>query len=63
MPLVIALFLSIDVTADRSRIYILHMSGVYLPKMNSSKVCLQDSRNVAIMGVKYRRGQPPRKAR
>lgn len=54
MPLVIAVFLSIGVTAHTSRVYILHVSGVYLPKINSSKICLWDSRNMAVMGALYR---------
>lgn len=54
MPLVIAVFLSIGVRVPTSRIYILHVSGVYLPKINSSKVCLRDSRNMAVMDVLYR---------
>lgn len=56
MPLVIAEVLSIDVRADRSRVYVLHTSGVYLPKMNSSQICLQDSRNVSLMSMKCRGG-------
>ena len=34
------------------------MSEVYWLKMNSSEICLQDSRHVAEMGVIYRWGQP-----